>query len=333
MTFTVKVLPSGREFIVPKGETVLDAGLSAGLNLKYNCSSGSCGDCRARLVSGELGETGFHDFFISEEDQQAGYFLPCRSQAASDLVIEASEARGAEDIPVQEITTRVSRLELINDDVMVIHLRTPRSDTLRFLAGQHVTLLPEGLAPRNKSVASCPCNGMQLQLHVQRNPDDPFSAFVFDGMGKLKSLALRGPWGNFTLDEESRRPLLFIAWETGFAPIKSLIEHTIALELEQPVQVFWVSRREGGHYMANYCRSWADAMEDFRFTPIVVGEGAISEHSMDAALAEVAAACPDLSTMDVYLAPPAAARDRSKALLLQHGVLPERLQIDKMERF
>lgn len=126
-------------------------------------------------------------------------------------------------------------MERVQDDTLILHLRTPRAQTLRFLAGQHLSLAIAGLPPRSKSIASCPCNAMHLQFHIRRVPGDPFSEYVFTQLKISQTVTVEGPWGNFSLDESSKRPIIFVAYETGFASIKSIIEHAIALELEQPL--------------------------------------------------------------------------------------------------
>src|SRR5215468_3784467 len=52
----VKVLVNGkngaRDFECGAGEKILHAGLRSGVALPYECATGTCGTCRARLVSG-----------------------------------------------------------------------------------------------------------------------------------------------------------------------------------------------------------------------------------------------------------------------------------------
>lgn len=54
MTAHVQVKPSGREFLVDGNDSLLEAALRAGLSLDYGCSIGSCGKCKARVLSGEV---------------------------------------------------------------------------------------------------------------------------------------------------------------------------------------------------------------------------------------------------------------------------------------
>ena len=337
MTVKVRLLPSDHEFTAEPGENLLDAALRAGLSIRYSCSSGSCGECRARLVSGQLGERQPQDYAFGQRERDEGQFLLCRTTAATDLVLEAVEARGAADIPVQQITTQVCKLARLTDEVMELQVRTPRSKTLWFLAGQHVRLSIDGLAPRNKSVASCPCNGRVLQFHVRRAPGDPFSEYVFNRLKLRDSLEIEGPFGEFVLDESSPRPLIFIAFETGFAPIKSLIEHAISLEMNQPMRLYWIARDEPEHYLENYCRSWHDALDDFTFTPITAkadaGEPTPSEQALAQASARIVAEHPDLSGFDVYANGPDSLFTGLCGTLLEKGLPAERLFMDRIQRY
>jgi len=54
MSYKITVRPSGHNFEAEPSETLLQAGLRAGLNLGHSCATGSCGDCRARLLAGEI---------------------------------------------------------------------------------------------------------------------------------------------------------------------------------------------------------------------------------------------------------------------------------------
>lgn len=348
MGHRIELLPSGHVFQAEAEETLLEAALRSGLNLRYNCNSGSCGDCQARLVSGELGHSEHQDYVFSREEKANHHFLMCRAHAAGDLVIEAVEARTGEDIPHHRITTTVARLNPLSETVMELQLRTPRTQTLWFLAGQYVTLSGEGLPARNKSIASCPCNGMVLQFHVQYVEGDPFAEYVFKQMKPREKVEVEGPYGRFTLDEASGRPCLFLACETGFAPVKSLVEHAISLEFNQPLRLYWAAPRAEDLYLANYCRSWQDALDDFRFVP-VVGEGdnpdwtppeipdltdvpSLSPRArrlLHAGL-RITGDYPDLSGYDVYVNGPDADLVALIELLVRHGLPPERLFVDRI---
>ncbi len=338
MIANVKIQPGGREFCAGPHETILDAALRAGVALTYSCNNGSCGDCRARLLSGHISEARHHDYRFSDAEQAAGYFLTCCSYAAEDLEIEARETSGVEDIPAQRIPAQVYKLEHPHPDVMVVHLRTPRSKTLRFLAGQHVMLEIEGLPPRNKSIASCPCNAMNLQFHIRRAPGDAFAEFCFSALKLGQQVNVIGPSGTFTFDDEANRPVIFLAYDTGFAPIKSLIEHAISLDFSLPMHLYWVAPNAANHYLENYCRSWLDALGNFSFTPLVgeaAGDDALPEVERNLLLGtrSIIADYPDLAPFEVYVNGPEAAMSSNRLLLLEHGLPESRLHIDSLQRY
>ena len=50
----VKVQPSGHEFGVEEGESVLSAALRQDLVLPYGCRNGACGSCKGRILEGRV---------------------------------------------------------------------------------------------------------------------------------------------------------------------------------------------------------------------------------------------------------------------------------------
>ena len=99
---------------------------------------------------------------------------------------------------------------------------------------------------------------------------------------------------------ESDRPLAFVACDTGFAPIKSLIEHAMAVEATESISLDWLAMRPDGHYLANQCRAWAAAFDDFRYAAHTASRPGRGRAALVAALA---AALP-LADRDVYVAGP-----------------------------
>ena len=320
----VRVMPSGHEFHTVEQETLLDAALRSGLNIDFGCSSGSCGDCKARLLKGELGQHDFHDYHFNAVEKAQGQFLLCTAHAAGDLVIEAGEAKSTRDIPRQQISAKVSKVQKVSGRLRILQLRTPRTSQLRFLAGQHVALTLPGVGTLDGSIASCPCNGSQLQFHIPYESDNPFVEQLFAGLRYGSEIVVNGPFGEMTLDDESKRPLLMVAQDHELAPMKSLIEHAINLDVAQRVRLIWLAR-DGQHYLDNFCRSWSEALDDYRFLPLTYGEGEPDEAQVARALATVADEMGMLGDWDIYWA---GSDDFNQALhqgLLGAGADEERL--------
>jgi CDP-4-dehydro-6-deoxyglucose reductase len=330
MTAHVQLKPSGHEFFVEGNDNLLEAALRAGLALDYGCSAGSCGKCKAKVLSGQVLKTRHSDYVLSAAEKGAGVVLMCCHTAAVDLVIEAREAHGATDMPLQSIEARVKSVTPLADDMRLLHLQTPRSNRLRFLAGQSVTLGLPGGASASYPVASCPCDDRNLQFHVRQRAGDAFAARVFAGLGGADTVRVEGPRGSFVLNEESSRPLVFIAGDSGFAPVKSLIEHAMALEAAESLSVIWIAAAENGHYLDNLCRSWSDALDDFRYLPLTL-QGVWSQAAVERVLPQALAAHARLEACDVYVAGPASLTNTAEYLLLERGLARSQLFVSPLE--
>ncbi len=270
MTSRVTLRPSGHRFTVEGRDSLLQGGLKAGLRLDYGCSNGTCGDCRARVIEGQVEKLFNSEFVFGEAEKTQRYILTCAHAAASEtLVLEAEELGDLEEIPIQSIPVKIVRIQRPTADVAIVQARTPRSRRFRFLAGQAVRLSVDGATNLQLPVASCPCDDRNLEFHVPRRADDPFCQRFFIDDGAPPRLNLKGPYGAMVLAEDSRRRPIFIAEDAGFAAIRSLVEHAMSLDenSDDPrgMSVYWLAGKNDGHYLANLCRSWTDALDNFEF--------------------------------------------------------------------
>ncbi len=324
MSAQVVLRPSGHQFSVEGHDTLLQAGLKAGLALNYGCGNGSCGMCKVRVTAGEVIKVMPFDYPLSEAEKQRGYTLLCAHTAASsELTLETLEAGGPSDIPQQQIVATVRAVRELAPDTRLLHLQTPRTNRLRFLAGQSVTLGRAGSAATagedlraTHPIASCPCDDRNLHFYIPRDDHSAFARLVFDGsLGSGDPLNLWGPVGEFVL-ADSHRPLVFAACDTGFAPVKSLIEHALSLDMSPSLSLYWLATRSDGHFQANQCRAWSEALDAFEYA-------ALTETDPAAGALQVAAAIRadqfDIDC-DFYLAGPQAFVDALGAALLAAGV-------------
>ncbi len=257
----------------------------------------------------------------------------CSNTAASNLEIDASVAGAAREIAVQNIRTKVRKLTPVGDNLMLMQLQTPRSQRLRFLAGQYACLSVAGIASYDSAIASCPCDDMRLEFHIRRVADEPFSKYVFDCLKPGTFIEVEAPRGEFVLREDSKRPIILIAFDTGFAAIKSVLEHATAQDEERRAHLYWITCGADGHYLDNLCRSWADALDQFRYTPLSIKQDydrllTAREQGLqlvDEQLQRIVADYPDMSGHDVYMVAPDPLLAAGKNLLTEHGLPHARL--------
>ena len=77
---------SGRRVTARPGQTILQAGLGAGIDLPSSCTMGGCGACKLRKTSGEVVMS--EPNCLSDREREAGYLLACCSYADTNLTIE-----------------------------------------------------------------------------------------------------------------------------------------------------------------------------------------------------------------------------------------------------
>jgi len=325
----VTLRPSGHQFTVEGRDSLLQAAIRAGLNLNYGCGNGSCGMCKVRVISGEVARTMHTDYPLSENEKAQGYVLACAHTAASsELTLETLEAGSAEDIPLQTIATSVRTVRPLAPDTLALHLQTPRSQRLRFLAGQSLAL---GLAGDDDAstlypIASCPCDDRNLHFFIARRDDDAFATRLFGGGVKPgDAVTVQGPHGRFVLSEGAQ-PLVFAACDTGFAPIKSLIEHALSLEAAPSLALYWLATRPDGHFLENQCRAWSEALDPFEYTLLSHDDAAAGAAQMAEAMRA------DLFDIDCafYVAGPAAFVRTLRAELVAAGVPAARISFEEL---
>jgi len=328
--YKVTLQPSQHHFIASDKQSLLHAGLEAGLNLRYGCDGGNCGECMAKLLQGKIQPIRHSDYVYSEQEKQQHAFLTCCFAAASDVEIEMPEIGNVEELCEQRIQARVYKKQPLSDRVMALYFKMPRSQPLHFLAGQYVRLKLNDDLQRNKSIASCPCDSLKPEFHIQRTPGDAFSDYVFNQLKKGDTVEIKGPCGRFVLDDDSTRPLVLIAFDTGFASIKSLIEHAIALEKEQPIQLYWILTPGHDAYLENYCRSLQHALDNFSFQEIPLDER--SEATVSAVLHQILSSQKAIRHSDIYVTLPLEFRKLAKQQLNAAGIDDRHWRIDTIKK-
>ncbi len=311
MSAHVTIQPSGHEFFVEGNDTLLEAALHNGVSLNYGCSNGNCGDCKARVVSGEVKKVHAHDYVLKQAEKDAGVILLCSYVPVNDVVIEANVA-GARDIPLQQLVAKVKSVEVFNPDMAALHILAPRSQRLRFLAGQSIQIGVNGTDGRY-AIASCPCEERHIEVQIPHHPGDAFAEAVFTSLKAGDRVELEGPYGEFVLDEDSPRPVIFLAFGAGFAPIKSLIQHAMSLELAESMDLHWLADT-AGHYQDNLCRTWTDALDNFNYIPHA------QTSDPDALLESIVLDYPDLHRFDVYAVGSADQLEAARVHFLREGL-------------
>jgi CDP-4-dehydro-6-deoxyglucose reductase len=273
VSYQVTLKASGKQFTVQADETLLEAALQQGITLPYGCKNGACGSCRGKILEGRV-EHGQHSASaLSPADEASGGTLFCCAHPKSDLLIEAREVQGASDIAIRKVPCRVNSISKPSADVAILKLQLPAAERFQFLAGQYIEFLLKDGQRRAYSIANAPDQDGPLELHLRHLPGGLFTDYVFGAkdiaLKEKDILRFEGPLGSFFLREDSKKPIIFVAAGTGFAPIKSIIEQMQFKQIQRPIHLYWGGRRPGDLYLNTLCQAWEKDIADFTYTPVI----------------------------------------------------------------
>ena len=217
---------SSHVFEAEPGEKILDAGLRSAITLPYECGSGTCGTCRARLVSGEVAdawpEAPGRRLLKAERNE----FLMCQHVALTDCVLEVPfgkvEAMPEDACVAGRLAGVVRGLTPLTHDVVRFDLELDRP--LRFEAGQFVLLGVDGIPGRRAySMVNYDRPAPRLRLVVKKKPGGRVSEWLFGEGVEGARVALFGPMGAAIFTPDVDQPLLCMAGGSGIAGLMSIL--------------------------------------------------------------------------------------------------------------
>lgn len=252
------------------GQRLLDAFLRTGVYLPNSCNQGTCGTCKVKVVHGRVDQPTPSTTVLSADDQSAGYVLACQSTPHSDAQIEVPQDNGGGPChPVRDLVGRVDQIRPVADDTVALVVGI--DDGLDFSAGQYIEfLVPETGEPRQYSMANPPSSNQQLEFHIRRvDGGIATDGWIFDSLEHGHSIQMRGPWGDFTHDDDADGPILLLAGGTGLAPLKSIAQHALSLDPQREIHLYHGVRHAADLYDVEFWESLVERHPGVHYTQCV----------------------------------------------------------------
>jgi len=321
--FQMWLHPDRRNVAIRAGETVLEAGLRAGIALPFECRNGACGKCKCNILHGSVDRGAYQASALTEAEEALGKALTCCAVPRSDLEIEYEAGDSAAAASVQTYTGRVHSMERLSDEVMRLQVSLPAGENLRFVAGQYINILLADGQRRAFSFANPPHDSEYIELHIRLIAAGRFTPHVFTQMKAGDDLRFEGPLGAFRL-RESVRTIIFVAGATGFAPVKSIIEDAFHRGMRRPMLLYWGVRRPKDLYLMELAQRWQQEHDHFKFVPVISEPEPEDRWQGRSGLVHEAilADFPDLKGYEVYVCGSAKMVDTAFPAFLEQG-LPE----------
>lgn len=262
------VRPDNRIVPARPGETILEAVLREGIAFPYECRNGGCGKCKCTVLYGPVDQGPHQESALSTDERNRGMVLACSATPLADIELEYVPLTAPGGLRPQIHTAVVTAMHKASDDVMVVKLKVA-GEPIRFYAGQYINIrLPDG-QQRSFSFATAPHVNDEIELQIRHIPGGKFTTYVFTAMKVGDTIEFEGPLGSFFLREDSDKPIIFVAGATGFAPVKSMVEHAFHVGMKRRTILYWGVRSLRDLYLPDLPRQWAAEHANFTFVPVL----------------------------------------------------------------
>lgn len=268
--------PGGEVFEVPKNRTLLQAANDNNIAFPQHCTVGTCGNCRCKLLSGEVRAMRDFSYTLTQAEINDGYILACQSLLKSDVVIEL-EADSVAAHPTEAFTGKIVETHKLTHDIVEVRVELDRP--ISYTAGQFADIRVPGeddnfSRHRSYSFASAiDTEGTRKPtFHVRKVPGGSYTEWLFEQDRVGESFELLGPQGNFWL-RPAEAPILCIAGGSGMAPIKAILEAAVTQGVDRPLTYLFGARTQQDLYcldeMEELSKQWPN---HFQFIPVLSEE-------------------------------------------------------------
>ncbi|MGD9786250.1 MAG: 2Fe-2S iron-sulfur cluster-binding protein [Hyphomicrobiaceae bacterium] len=227
MKVTVQSKSGIASFDCDEDENLLFAGLRCGVALPYECATGTCGTCRARIMEGDVDLRWDRAPGLAFVKREKNEVLLCQAAARGNCTIRVPANIGAIATPPgapRVFSGTVSKPRPLTHDVVEfdVTLDAPMS----FLAGQFAVLeIGDVAGGRAYSMVNHQASTDRLVFVVKRKPGGGFSDWLFDRASGDTPVRVFGPLGRATFRPDEDKNFVCIAGGSGIAGMMAIAEH------------------------------------------------------------------------------------------------------------
>lgn len=208
------------------GERILYAGLRNSMALPYECATGTCGTCKARVrepaTIEDLWPEAPGNVYLKPE---RGEFLMCQAHALADCeIMVPAKMNSVPDgyIPLISTQGKITNSKLLTHDVIEFDIEL--DDPIDFDAGQFVVMqVPDVDGGRAYSMVNYERATRRLKFVVKKKPGGGVSDWLFNSKVDGTGAKINGPFGRAIFQPDEAKNLLCIAGGSGVAGMMSIL--------------------------------------------------------------------------------------------------------------
>lgn len=286
----------------------------------------TCGTCKFRLIDYDAPPRATEMPFLSKREVDDGVRLSCQTKVSSDLRIVLPKGL----LTAKEVIGIVEAVEDLTYDIKLVRFKL--TEPLEFKPGQYVQIKVPGIeVVRAYSIASSIEDKYSIELIIRLVPKGEATTFVHKAMIVGDKIPITGPFGDFYLQEESKRPMILIAGGSGKAPIRSIVYRLMDLGFKRKAAYFFGARTTKDLYYTDYFLDVAKRYPNFEYIPALSHSTEDENWTGETGLITdvVARFSDDLSGHEAYLCGSPGMIDACIRVLKEKGMPEEHIYFDK----
>lgn len=288
----------------------------------------TCGFCKVIILEGGGPVLPTERPFLTKREILNNVRLACQVKVKFDVRAIIPE----EYLSVQEFKAIITEIHPLTYDTKEIILKLEEPREILFKPGQYIQFRVPGTAEyRAYSIASTPSQRDTIKLVVRLVPGGFCSTYIHRFLRVGDVVSFTGPYGEFTLREDSSRDIVCVAGGCGIAPFTSIIRHLFETGTTRNVIFFFGAQTKSDLYYTEEFQRLTEEHGNFKFIVALSAPGRGDKWTGEVGLIhQVLDKYIDSGKdMEAYLCGPPAMIDATIRVLASKGVRKEDILFDK----
>ena len=266
----VKFAHTNKTIEAVEGEWIYDVCDRADGGIPFSCKAGACGTCATEVLEGRdnLGEPSAREIRTLNANKLNPdlYRLPCLCDANGEVVFGKPYHGKDEETLLSINDAVVESYRPLNATVAEVRFYV-ENPQFAFKPGQYMIFHiphPDHVLRRSYSISTPPSDKHHFEVCVRSVAGGHGSNYIHR-LRPGDQLKVEGPYGDFVLQESSKKNILMIATGTGMSPIKSMLMHLLDTKSSRKVSLFFGVRHESDLFYTDLYRGLSARYPEFHY--------------------------------------------------------------------
>jgi len=258
-------LNGDKHFEVDGGDNLLNYLTRHKIYIPSACGGkATCGFCKVKVLSGAGDILPTEEVYIDKKESEEGMRLACQVKAKKDVEIYIPEYL----LEAEEFEAEVDILIDLTHDIKLVGLKILNGKTINFKPGQYIQFkIPGTDEYRAYSIASPNYIKDRVDLTIRLVPGGLCSTYVHKALEKGDKVIFTGSFGDFQLQENSKKDIIGIAGGCGMAPVRSIAYSLAKQGMPRKFFYFFGARTKRDLFFTERFKEMEKEFPNFKYIP------------------------------------------------------------------